>query len=92
MVYDIQLFAEEDLQKQSIKSLKKGIRSLKKVIATHEAKIISPEVFYPDEWNTLTYVQKLGNFQHWQKEIETARQAIFERIAELKKRGVEIDE
>lgn len=92
MIYDIQRFAEEDLPKQSIKSLKKGIRSLKKVIATHEAKILAPELFYPDEWNTLTDVQKIGNAQHWQKEIATARQAIFERIAELRKRGVEIDE
>lgn len=38
---DMQRFAEEDLSNQSVNSLKKGIRSLKKVIALHEDKILN---------------------------------------------------
>ena len=90
MIFDMQRFSEEDLPKQSIKSLKKGIRSLKKVIAIHEAKILTPELFYP-EWNDLTEDEKRGSFIHWQKEIKTAQQSITARIEELRKRGVYIE-
>ena len=48
MIFNAQKFSEEDLPKQSIKSLKKGIRSLKKVIVIHENKIKNPESFYPE--------------------------------------------
>ena len=89
MIFDAQRFAEEDIPKQSVKSLKKGIRSLKKVIATHKAKILTPESFYP-EWNDLTEDEKRGSFIHWQKEIKTAQQSITARIEELRKRGVYI--
>ncbi|MBR1729672.1 MAG: hypothetical protein IJ728_09140 [Selenomonadaceae bacterium] len=92
MNFDLQLFAEEDLQKQSSKSIKKGIRSLKKVIAIHQAKILNPESFYPNEWNNLKEEEKKGNFKHWQKEIENAKKSINNRIEELRKRGEEIDE
>ena len=90
MYFDVQRFSEEDLPKQSIKSLKKGIRSLKKVVEEHEAKILNPALFYP-EWSTLKDVQKLGSIVHWQKEIDTANQSIFDRIKELRRRGVEVD-
>ena len=90
-MFKLQIFAEEDISKQSIKSLKKGIRSLNKIIAIHEEKISNPEMFYPDEWSNLSNAEKLGSIKHWQKEIENARKSIFDRIEELKKRGVEID-
>ena len=91
MNFELQIFAEEDISKQSSKSLKKGIRSLKKVIAIHQAKILNPESFY-QEWNNLTKKQQLGNIKHWQKEIDTAQQSIIDRLEELQKRGENIDE
>ena len=91
MYFDVQRFSEEDIPKQSIKSLKKGIRSLMMVVEKHKAKILNPELFYP-EWNALSEKTQLGNIKHWRKEIDTANQSIFDRIEELRKRGVKIDE
>ena len=91
MIFDIQKFAEEDIPKQSSKSLRKGIRSLKKVISIHQAKILDPKSFY-QEWNALTKKRQLGNIRHWQKEIDTAQQSIIDRMEELQKRGEDIDE
>ena len=91
MIFNVQRFSEEDLPKQSIKSLKKGIRSLRKVIVKHEEKIKNPQLYYP-EWNELTDDERRGSFIHWKKEIENAQQSILDRVEELEKRGVKIDE
>ena len=91
MIFNVQRFSEEDLPKQSIKSLKKGIRSLKKVIVVHENKIKNPESFYP-KWNDFLEREQKGYIEHWKDEIDTANQSILNRIEELRKRGVEYAE
>lgn len=83
---DIQFFAENDLQNQSVTSLKKGIRHFEKRITEHEAKIENPEAFYPT-WNDYSDRAKEGFKKHWKKEIENFKESIENRYEELKKRG-----
>lgn len=60
------------------------------MIELHEAKILSPESFYP-EWDRLSEREKQGCVRHWQKEIDTAKTSIQYRIEELEKRGEHYD-
>lgn len=81
---------EAALAKQRTAAIKKGIRSLEKKIEEHESKIRNPEKHYPG-WNSRSEKDKAGDMKHWEKEIETFRQSIQNRIEELKERG-EYDE
>ena len=83
---DLQLFAENDIPKQSSISLKRGISSFQRRIAEHEAYIQDPKSHCPD-WESKNEYEKKGLIRHWKKEIGTFERSIEERIDELKKRG-----
>ena len=83
---DLQLLAERGIDNQSSNSLRKGIRSYRKVIAEHESKIRDPYSFYPD-WDKLSEREQQGCIRHWRKEIKTASESIRAREEELTKRG-----
>ena len=83
---DLQLFAEQDIKNQTSNSLKRGIRSYRKVIAKHEDKIQHPEQ-YDKGWQGKNDKQRAGLLRHWGKEIRNAEQSIADRIEELKNRG-----
>ena len=85
MKFDLHFFGEEAIEHQTPNQLRKGIRSLKKKIDTHLAKIANPWKSYSD-WFSEPAKQP-GRIRHWQKEIEDAEEAIQNRIDELKKRG-----
>lgn len=85
MKFDLQLFAEQNLTEQTSNQLRKGIRTFKKRIAEHVAKINNPWTVYSD-WFSEPAKQR-GRLKHWQKEIEDFEHSIQNRIDELKKRG-----
>lgn len=86
MKFDLQSFGEEAILNQTPNQLRKGIRSLNKEIELHLAKINNPEKFCKD-WNLRDERAKKGLIRHWKKEIEDTKEAIQNRIEELKKRG-----
>ena len=86
MKFDLQLFTEDALVNQTPNQLRKGIRSLKKNIDIHLAKIENPVAFCKD-WNSRNEKAKSGLIRHWRKEIEDTEEAIQNRIDELRKRG-----
>lgn len=87
---NLQLFANKDLPKQTIKQMEKGIKSYKKQIDIHNDKINNPQK-YVENWDKLDKLNQDGLIRHWNKEIETFNKNIHDNIEELKKRGVEID-
>lgn len=83
---NLQLFAEQDLKKQTTKSLKRGIDSLTKNIEEHKAKIKNPEK-YVDGWESYSEKRKAGLIKHWNKEISNFEESKNNRSDELKRRG-----
>lgn len=83
---DLQLFAEKDITRQESNSLKRGIRSYKKRILEHE-KYISNPAAHADDWDKLGQKERDGLIKHWKKEIRNFKQAIQDRVDELKERG-----
>ena len=86
MNFDLQFFAEDALERQTPNQLRKGIRSLKKKIELHLAKIDNPAK-YCEDWHSRDERAKLGLIRHWRKEIADTEESIQNRIDELKKRG-----
>lgn len=78
----------EDLSKQSIVQLKKGIRSKRRIIERHEWKIANPSSVYPD-WDTFDDARKAREIGHWKREIETHKREISDREAMIKRRNTE---
>lgn len=85
MNFDLQWFAEKNLQNQTPNQLRKGIRAFQKRIEEHLAKIENPEKHYSD-WNAEPDKQA-GRIVHWQHEIKNFAESIQNRIEELEKRG-----
>ena len=85
MKFDLQLFAEDAVEYQTLRQLRKGIRSLKKKIAIHQYKIEHPWESYSDWFDEPA--RQPGRIRHWQKEIENMEESIQNRVDELKKRG-----
>ncbi len=77
-IENLQMFAEKDLQKQSIKSLETGIRSLEKRIAEHKFKIANPKQVYED-WDQVSISVQRGRLKYWEKEIYNFQKSIAER-------------
>ena len=85
MIFDLQLFAERNLQNQTPNQLRKGIRSFKKRIDEHLAKIAEPWKYYQDWYSEPD--KQTGRIGHWQDEIDNFNESIQNRIDELAKRG-----
>lgn len=85
MKFNLQLFAEDALDKQTPNQLRKGIRSLNKRIEEHLVKIANPEKIYSD-WDA-EKDRQAGRLGHWQHEIKKFAESIQHRIDELEKRG-----
>ena len=83
---NLQLFAEKDIKKQTIQSLKRGIRSYNEAIEEHKDKIANPETYY-DDWDVVSDKVRRGRIKHWEKEIRNFERSIAEREDELKRRG-----
>ncbi|MBR2518831.1 MAG: hypothetical protein IKE46_03470 [Selenomonadaceae bacterium] len=86
MNFDLQFFGEDAIEHQSPNQLRKGIRSLKKKIELHLAKIENPAK-YCEDWHSRDERAKLGLIRHWRKEISDTEESIQNRIDELAKRG-----
>ena len=86
MKFDLQCFAEKNLENQTPAQLRKGIRTFKKRIDEHLAKIENPEKFCV-EWNSYNDKQREGLVCHWQHEIKNFVESIQNRVEELEKRG-----
>lgn len=86
MDLDLQFFAEEGLEKQSIAELEKGIRSLKERITEHKKKIQNPKQSWV-RWDEFDETRKQRELKHWRKEIMNFEESINNREEELKKRG-----
>ena len=85
MNFDLQLFAEKNLQNQSSNQLRKGIKSFQKRIEEHLAKINNPSTIYSD-WYDEPEMQD-GRIGHWLHEIKNFEESIKNRVEELNKRG-----
>ena len=85
MNFDLQLFAEKNLQNQSSNQLRKGIKSFQKRIEEHLAKINNPSAIYSD-WYDEPEMQE-GKIGHWLHEIKNFEESIKNRVEELNKRG-----
>ena len=85
MNFDLQLFAEDALERQTSNQLRKGIRSLKKKIEEHRLKIKEPWKVYADWYEKPD--KQLGRIAHWLHEIKNFNESIQSRIDELEKRG-----
>ncbi len=66
MTINLQLFSEDAIKNQTANALRKGIRSLKKVVEIHKAKIANPTLFYPG-WNAQPELKRQGDIKHWLK-------------------------
>lgn len=78
------MFAEKDLRRQSIHSIKKGIKSLNDRIEEHKRKIEHPEEL--PYWGRLSDYEKRYNKEHWKNEIEEFKISIKNREEEIKRR------
>ena len=76
-------FSEKDLLNQGINQLKKGIDSKQRKIEIHLQKIANPEKTYP-EWETFSKARKQRELHHWEKEIETHKIEIQQRLDRIK--------
>lgn len=83
---NLQLFVEKDIANQESGSLKRAIRKYETKISEHEAKIAEPEKYISD-WESKDIREQEGLKKHWGKEIRNFKQAISDRVEELKKRG-----
>ena len=66
--------------------LKKSIRTLKKRIAEHQAKIAHPENIYSD-WGSLTEIYRENVIRNWKSEIKGFSLQVSDMEAELNRRG-----
>jgi hypothetical protein len=87
---NLQFFTEKAILTQTNQQIIDGIESLKKAKEYHEYKMAHPWEFYKDWYQVPEIVQK-GRLFTWQKEIRNHTNGINDRIAELKKRGVDYD-
>lgn len=85
---NLQLFAEADLKKQTVKQLRSGIDSFHEEIALHRYKISHPAEFYAD-WDDVSDNIKSGRLRHWQKEIRNFEKSIKSREDEIASRSEE---
>ena len=83
---NLQMFAEHDLEKQSVASIRRGIKSLEENIVYHRHKIAEPWK-YDKEWSTYPEYHQKGLIRHWEHEIKVSEQNIKNREEELRKRG-----
>ncbi|MDO4720713.1 MAG: phage minor head protein [Peptostreptococcaceae bacterium] len=83
---DLQLFVNKDIEKQTERQLKKGIRSYEKQIQRHKDKIDNPSA-YVEGWESYSEKRKEGLKRHWEKEIQNFQKNIADNMSELKKRG-----
>ena len=86
---NLQYFAEKALERQSVASLRKGIRSLEEAIEFHKENIANPKRKWKD-WDTFTEARKAREIHHWEKEIENFKESIENRKNELLRRGEKI--
>ena len=86
MKFDLQLFAEKNLENQTSNQLRKGIRSLNKDLELHLSKIENPAEYCAD-WDSKDEREKIGLIKHWRHEIKNFAESIQNRIEELEKRG-----
>lgn len=91
VAFNLQLFAEEDLKKQTSRSLKKGIENLTKRYEDHIDKTQHPEKYDPN-FNTYTEAHQKGLIHHWEKEKKQFLEAIERRKKELRDRGEPYDD
>lgn len=82
--FNIQLFAA-DYSKQTNKQLNKSRRSHEKNIQKHNYKLEHPEEFYKN-WENMSYTEKLGRLQQWEKEIKNYNNQIILIDKEFEKR------
>ena len=68
----------EDLSRQSVPQLQKGIKSKQKVIEHHREKIANPKAIYA-EWDSFDDRRKANAIAHWEKEIKTHEKEISVR-------------
>ena len=88
---NLQLFAEQDLEKQSSASIRKGITNLKQKYELHVDKVAHPEMYDPD-FATYTKEHQEGLVHHWEKEMNQFQKSIERRRNVLKERGEEYDD
>ena len=86
MKFNLQLFAEKNLQNQTPAQLRKGIRSLNRDLELHLKKIENPSDYCSD-WNSKNERAKAGLIKHWLHEIRIFAESIQNRVDELGKRG-----
>lgn len=60
---DLQIFSEAGLKNQSSNALRRGIRSLKRMIEQHLEKIENPKKFCP-AWESMSEFEKAGEIRH----------------------------
>ena len=82
----LNFFSEKALETQSISELRRGIKKLNKRIVEHEEKIKNYKKLYP-QWDTFSKTHQQGIIEHWIKEINTFKNEIANRNAEINKRG-----
>lgn len=85
-IINLQLFANRDTEKQTVKQLVKGIGSYNKQIDKHEWKTKNPHLVY-SEWDSFSEDRKNREIRHWNDEIAAFRKNIDDNKAELEKRG-----
>lgn len=85
MKFDLQLFAEKNLENQTSNQLRKGIRSLQKEIDEHLVKIKEPWKIYADWYERPD--KQAGRIGHWLHEIKNFNESIQNCVKELEKRG-----
>ena len=85
MRFDLQWFAEKNLQNQTPAQLRKGICAFQKRIEEHLAKINNPSASYPNFYDEPD--KQAGRINHWLHEIKNFNESIQNRIEELEKRG-----
>ena len=82
---DLQLFSNRDIHKQTIKQLKKGIRSYQKQIERHIDKMKHPKKYYKD-WDSNSKEFKKGCYGYWRKELGKFQKNINDNLQALKRR------
>ena len=85
MKFDLQSFAEKNLENQTSNQLRKGIRAFQKRIEEHLIKINNPSASYPTFYDEPD--KQAGRIGHWLHEIKNFNESIQNRVDELEKRG-----
>lgn len=83
--FNLQLFSNTDVSKQTDRQLRKGIDSYNKQIELHKNKIRHPER-YDAFWNNKSEEHKSGLIMHWKKEIKVFEKNLNDNMEELKRR------